>query len=237
MRMWLLEKATQQWTAFIHASLLLWQNHGKSQWLSWIFRNNDVTLIVTHWLVENNNTVGTCGSDNNVNISGVLFFSTFPWSTEFIPGWWRAKTWWACRAKYWACSDFEDSCSYLFSVDPLLTWNELDMVILGSIMSTTLGVTHSIKDGQHKDSKSRKISSKPLKIFYYPVDIIKRQSSDGKLLWVLVSASLHSIFLIVFPHCQYLVVDADAIQKCKGNLTHMVTMMHKVFNSLLNNML
>ena len=78
-----------------------------------------------------------------------------------------------------ACSDFvrhtcgckkagRDPCSSLFSVDhyitlhaqaALLIWNELDMVILGSIMSTTLGVTHSIKDDQHKDSKRRKISS------------------------------------------------------------------------------
>ena len=58
-------------------------------------------------------------------------------------------------------------CSSLFSVDhyvtlraqaALLTRNELDMVILGSIMSTTLDFTHSIKDGQHKDAKRRKVS-------------------------------------------------------------------------------
>ena len=59
-------------------------------------------------------------------------------------------------------------CSSLFSVDhyvtlrvqaALLTRNELDMVILGSIMSTTLDFTHSIKDGQHKNAKRRKVSS------------------------------------------------------------------------------
>ena len=59
-------------------------------------------------------------------------------------------------------------CSSLFSVDhyvtlraqaALLTRNELDMVILGSIMSTTLDFNHSIKDGRHKDAKRKKVSS------------------------------------------------------------------------------
>ena len=59
-------------------------------------------------------------------------------------------------------------CSSLFSVDhyvtlraqaALLTRDELDMVILGSIMSTILDINHSIKDGQHKDAKRRKVSS------------------------------------------------------------------------------
>ena len=57
-------------------------------------------------------------------------------------------------------------CSSLFSVDhyvtlhaqaALLTRDELDMVILGWIMSTTLDINHSIKDGQHKDAKRRKV--------------------------------------------------------------------------------
>ena len=59
-------------------------------------------------------------------------------------------------------------CSSLFSVDhyvtlraqaALLTRDKLDMVILGSIMSTTLDINHSIKNGRHKDAKRRKVSS------------------------------------------------------------------------------
>ena len=58
-----------------------------------------------------------------------------------------------------------DPCSLLFSVDhkvtlhaqaALLTRNELDMVLLGSIMSTPLDITHNVKDGRHKDSKRGK---------------------------------------------------------------------------------
>lgn len=78
-----------------------------------------------------------------------------------------------------ACNDFirhtcgckkagGNPCSSMFSVEhyivlraqsALLTRTELDMVILGSIMSTTLDDTHSIKDGRHKDTKRRKVSS------------------------------------------------------------------------------
>ena len=59
-------------------------------------------------------------------------------------------------------------CSSLFSVDhyitlraqsTLLSRNELDMVLLGSLMSTTLDDSHTIKDGRHKDAKRRKMSS------------------------------------------------------------------------------
>ena len=59
-------------------------------------------------------------------------------------------------------------CSLLFSVDhyitlraqsALLSRNELDMVLLGSLMSTTLDDSHTIKDGRHKDAKRRKMSS------------------------------------------------------------------------------
>ena len=111
-----------------------------------------------------------------------MFFATFPWSTEFILGNDEptddgpAEQSISDEEK---CSDFVrhtcgckkaggDPCSSLFSADhyvtlraqaALLTRNELDMVILGSIMSTTLDVTHSIKDGRHKDSKRRKVSS------------------------------------------------------------------------------
>ena len=59
-------------------------------------------------------------------------------------------------------------CSSLFPLEhyvtlraqsALLTRNELDMVLLGSIMSTTLDDSHSVKDGRHKDAKRRKTSS------------------------------------------------------------------------------
>ena len=59
-------------------------------------------------------------------------------------------------------------CSSLFTVDhyillraqsALLTHDELDMVLLGSIMSTTLDNSHCIRDGRHKDAKRRKVSS------------------------------------------------------------------------------
>ena len=59
-------------------------------------------------------------------------------------------------------------CSSLFTVDhyillraksALLTHDELDMVLLGSIMSTTLDDSHSIRDSRHKDAKRRKVSS------------------------------------------------------------------------------
>ena len=43
-----------------------------------------------------------------------------------------------------------------------------------------------------------------------------------------MSASLHSVFLVVFPNCQYPMIDANAIQKAEGNFTHMMSMMHKV---------
>ena len=59
-------------------------------------------------------------------------------------------------------------CSSLFSVEhyitlraqsALLTRNELDMVILGSLMSTTLDDNHCVKDGRHKGAKRHKVSS------------------------------------------------------------------------------
>ena len=59
-------------------------------------------------------------------------------------------------------------CSSLFPLEhyvtlraqsALLTRSELDMVLLGSIMSTTLDLTHAVKDGGHKDAKRRKVSS------------------------------------------------------------------------------
>lgn len=59
-------------------------------------------------------------------------------------------------------------CSSLFPVEhyvllraqsALLTRTELDMVLLGSIMSTTLDDGHSVRDGRHKDAKRRKLSS------------------------------------------------------------------------------
>lgn len=60
------------------------------------------------------------------------------------------------------------ACSSLFSVEhyimlraqcALLSRNELDMVILGSIMSTTLDDDHCVKDGRHKSAKRSKASS------------------------------------------------------------------------------
>ena len=61
-----------------------------------------------------------------------------------------------------------EPCSSLFSVEhyitlraqsALLSRTELDMVLLGSLMSTTLDDSHTIKDGRHKDAKRRKMSS------------------------------------------------------------------------------
>ena len=65
------------------------------------------------------------------------------------------------------CRDFLRRSS-LFSVEhyitlraqsALLSRTELDMVLLGSLMSTTLDDSHTIKDGRHKDAKRRKMSS------------------------------------------------------------------------------
>ena len=59
-------------------------------------------------------------------------------------------------------------CSFLFTVDhyillraqsALLTHDELDMVLLRSIMSTTLDDSHSIRDSRHNDAKKQKVSS------------------------------------------------------------------------------
>ena len=59
-------------------------------------------------------------------------------------------------------------CRSLFSIEhyitlcaqsALLTRNELDMVIFGSLMSTTLDDNHCVKDGRHKGAKRCKVSS------------------------------------------------------------------------------
>jgi len=59
-------------------------------------------------------------------------------------------------------------CSSLFPLEhyitlhaqsAILTHNEVDMVLLGSVMSTTLNDTHSVKDGRHKSAKRSKVSS------------------------------------------------------------------------------
>lgn len=65
-------------------------------------------------------------------------------------------------------ADGRKPCSTLFPVEhyinlraqaALLTRNELDMVLLGSVMSTVLESSHSVEDHSHRSAKRRRICS------------------------------------------------------------------------------